>query len=195
MDVTKDGVDELILCLEQTFIILKFIGNPGNHSYEVYYIKQNERALNGENSVYWNASMYDINSDGKEKILITADHVIQNTGIRYFTQILRPDKPDNVDDEENFILSFQLFQNYPNPFNPKTKIKYSVLAPALIQIRVYDILGREVAELTNETKPTGIFETSFDASNLSSGVYIYRISAFNGERILFSESKRMILMK
>ncbi|HEX9739534.1 MAG TPA: hemagglutinin, partial [Ignavibacteriaceae bacterium] len=124
MDVTKDGVDELILCLGQTVIILKFTGSPGNHSYEVYYIKQNERVLIGENSVYYNAAMYDINSDGKEEILITADHVIQNTGIRFFTQILKPDKPDNVDDEEINISTYELFQNYPNPFNSSTQIRF-----------------------------------------------------------------------
>ena len=66
---------------------------------------------------------------------------------------------------------------------------------AEVQIKVYDMLGTEVAELVNETKAAGFYETTFEASNLSSGVYIYRITAMNGERILFSESKRMILMK
>ena len=88
-----------------------------------------------------------------------------------------------------------LGQNYPNPLNPSTKIRYALMENAEVQIKVYDMLGTEVAELVNETKAPGFYETTFDASNFSSGVYIYRITAMNGERILFSESKRMILMK
>jgi hypothetical protein len=57
------------------------------------------------------------------------------------------------------------------------------------------MLGTEVATLVDETKAAGFYETTFDASNLSSGVYIYRITALNGERILFSQSKQLILMK
>jgi hypothetical protein len=90
---------------------------------------------------------------------------------------------------------YYLTPNYPNPFNPSTKIRYALMENAEVQIKVYDMLGTEVAELVNETKAAGFYETTFEASNLSSGVYIYRITAMNGERILFSESKRMILMK
>jgi len=92
---------------------------------------------------------------------------------------------------ENFYLS----SNYPNPFNPSTRINYAVPEAANIQLKVYDMLGSEVAELVNETKRAGYHIVDFDASNLSSGIYIYRITAVSGERILFSESKRMILMK
>ncbi|MDO8550154.1 MAG: T9SS type A sorting domain-containing protein [Ignavibacteria bacterium] len=62
-------------------------------------------------------------------------------------------------------------------------------------MKVYDMLGTEVRELVNETKAAGYYEATFDASYLSSGVYIYRITALNGDRILFSQSKQMILMK
>ena len=57
------------------------------------------------------------------------------------------------------------------------------------------MLGTEVAELVNEIKPAGLYETTFDASSLSSGVYVYRITALSGDRILFSQSKQMILLK
>lgn len=66
---------------------------------------------------------------------------------------------------------------------------------AIVQIKIYDMLGTEVADLVNETKPAGVYETTFDASNLSSGIYIYRITALNGEKILFSQSKQMLLLK
>lgn len=92
---------------------------------------------------------------------------------------------------ENFYLS----SNYPNPFNPSTRINYALPEEANVQLKVYDMLGSEVAELVNETKRAGYHIVDFDASNLSSGIYIYRITALRGERILFNESKRMILMK
>jgi hypothetical protein len=97
----------------------------------------------------------------------------------------------------NKILSasFNLGQNYPNPFNPETKINYTLPEDAKVNIKVYDMLGTEVAELVNETKPAGYFEVTFDASALSSGVYVYRITALKGDRILFNVSKTMILMK
>src|SRR5690606_19368243 len=92
---------------------------------------------------------------------------------------------------ENFYLS----SNYPNPFNPTTRINYAVPEAANVQLKVYDMLGSEVAELVNETKRAGYHIVDFDASNLSSGIYIYRVSAVSGERILFNESILMILMK
>lgn len=91
--------------------------------------------------------------------------------------------------------SFYLSSNYPNPFNPSTKINYTLPEEANVQLKVYDMLGSEVAELVNETKRAGYHIVDFDASNLSSGIYIYRITALKGERVLFNESKRMILMK
>lgn len=95
----------------------------------------------------------------------------------------------------NSSLEFGILQNYPNPFNPSTKIAYALSEDAKVVLKVYDILGVEVAELVNETKSAGFYETAFNASNLSSGIYIYRITALKGEQVLFSESKRMILMK
>ncbi|RKY94923.1 MAG: hypothetical protein DRQ13_07685 [Ignavibacteriae bacterium] len=90
---------------------------------------------------------------------------------------------------------YALDQNYPNPFNPTTQISYSLAKNAFVTLRVYDILGKEVAELVNGGQIAGFYEISFDASELSSGIYIYRVTAINDERILFSESKQMILLK
>lgn len=64
-----------------------------------------------------------------------------------------------------------------------------------VQIKVYDMLGTEVAELVNDYKAAGFYETTFDASNLSSGVYIYRIIVLSGEKILYSQSNQMIFLK
>jgi len=98
----------------------------------------------------------------------------------------------------NIISSFSLEQNYPNPFNPSTVIKYSIpqnteYSPRRMlptTLKVYDILGREVATLVNKQLKSGNYEVNFDASNLTSGVYFYRLQSGN-----FNESKKMILLK
>ena len=85
---------------------------------------------------------------------------------------------------------FKLFQNYPNPFNPTTIIRYEISATVLVTLKVYDILGKEVATLVNEEKPAGNYKVEFDRSNLSSGIYFYNLRA--GE---FVSTKKLVLIK
>ncbi len=101
--------------------------------------------------------------------------------------------------EETIPKNFELFQNYPNPFNPSTTIKYSIPnivgkehASSLqnVQLTVYDILGREVATLVNEQQTPGNYEVKFNAKNLGSGIYFYKLTAGN-----FSDIKKMIILK
>jgi hypothetical protein len=83
-----------------------------------------------------------------------------------------------------------LSQNYPNPFNPSTTIKFSIPNTQFTTLKVYNILGREVATLVNEEKTPGNYEVQFNGSNLSSGVYFYRLQSGS-----FSEIKKFVLMK
>ena len=85
---------------------------------------------------------------------------------------------------------YSLSQNYPNPFNPTTKIRFTLPIAQIVILKVYDVLGKEVKELVNDYKNSGVYEISFDASELSSGVYFYRLSV-NG----FSEAKKMLIIK
>ena len=85
---------------------------------------------------------------------------------------------------------FSLAQNYPNPFNPTTSIKYSVPTAVNVSLKIYDLLGKEVATLVNEMKQPGFHTADFNASNLASGIYFYRIDA--GE---FTSVKKMMLVK
>jgi hypothetical protein len=96
----------------------------------------------------------------------------------------------NVDDEFAPIKSFSLGQNFPNPFNPTTKIKWQSPLTGNQTIKVYDVLGNEVATLVNEYKPAGTYEFNFDASNLSSGVYFYTLQVSD-----FIQTKKMLLIK
>jgi hypothetical protein len=104
------------------------------------------------------------------------------------------------------ILSNELFQNYPNPFNPSTKIRFSIperdqsedATKQLVTLRVFDLLGREVATLVNEERPPGIYEIEFSVNSrlydklgfLTSGIYFYKLETGN-----FSQIKKMILIK
>ncbi|MFA6542534.1 MAG: T9SS type A sorting domain-containing protein, partial [Bacteroidota bacterium] len=88
------------------------------------------------------------------------------------------------------IKDFSLSQNYPNPFNPATMIKYRLPMNNFVTLKVFDIVGREVATLVNENLTAGVHEVQFNASNLSSGLYFYTLQAGK-----YSAAKKMILMK
>ena len=97
------------------------------------------------------------------------------------------DIKDKFDYQPN---EFALEQNYPNPFNPTTTINYSVPRTAVVTLKVYDILGREISTLVNEEKPAGNYSVNFNASNLSSDIYFYRMQAGT-----FVETKKLTLLK
>lgn len=86
--------------------------------------------------------------------------------------------------------AFSLSQNYPNPFNPETKIRYSLPKQTFVNLKVYDLLGKEVMTLVNGEKPAGSYDVSFNGINLSSGVYFYKMETPD-----FTEIKRMVLIK
>ncbi len=94
------------------------------------------------------------------------------------------------------LLNFNLKQNYPNPFNPSTNIGFRILNQGFVSLKVYDILGNEVAVLLNEAKPAGDYEILFDSKNLASGVYFYTLifsDNFSGTN--YSVTKQMLLIK
>lgn len=97
---------------------------------------------------------------------------------------------DNFSNTLIIPKGFQLFQNYPNPFNPITTIIYSIPNTSFVTLKVYDMLGKEIATLVNEEKIIGNYEIKFDGRNLSSGVYFYRMSAGK-----FVETKKLMLLK
>ena len=91
---------------------------------------------------------------------------------------------------QNQPKQYALYSNYPNPFNPSTVISYAIPADGFVTLKVYDLLGREVASLVNEKKEQGIYSVNFDASSLSTGVYLYKLQVNN-----FTSVKKMILIK
>jgi hypothetical protein len=152
------------------FLIITFI------SYSLY----------SQSSIVYDAgTIIDIGSGSD----VCADTIIINgtqTGVGTFCNAPVTVESDSISIPDKFELS----QNYPNPFNPSTIIRYQLPMAGHISLKVYDVLGNEVATLVNEDKPTGSYKVEFDASNLSSGIYFYKIQAEN-----FIETKKMLLLK
>jgi len=96
----------------------------------------------------------------------------------------------SVNIDESIPGRFHLSQNYPNPFNPTTTIKYQIPELSFVTIKVYNVLGGEIATLVNEEKPVGSYEVEFNASTIASGIYFYQLKAG-----VFVATKKMVLMK
>ncbi len=139
------------------------------------------------NSNDWPLSMA---IDKMGSVLVTG--ITSSTGAGY--DIVTIKYPGNTTNLENpgdlYVQNYSLAQNYPNPFNPVTTIQYSIPQRSSVTLKVYDVLGNEVAALVNEEKDRGVYSVNFDASQLASGMYLYRIQAGS-----FVETKKMILIK
>jgi len=92
--------------------------------------------------------------------------------------------------KKRIITDYSLSQNYPNPFNPTTTISYQIPKAGFVTLKVYDVLGKEVASLVNGQKTSGRYNVQFGGSKLTSGIYFYKISAGD-----YSATKKLILMK
>ena len=138
----------------------------------------------------WSVFGVDLDEDGDIDILATASAGnkvtwLENTIITGIEEEARLNIPTKA----------SLSQNYPNPFNPTTKIKYAVPSVGtslmkFVQLKIYDVMGEEIATLVNEKKPAGEYEVEFDGSKLPSGVYLYRLKAGG-----FTQTKKMVLIK
>jgi hypothetical protein len=145
--------------------------------------------------------LYSAEESDVETVIINGKLVMENR------QLITVDKEKAIRDVDEWVKklltssskeakdnpiekTFQLCQNFPNPFNPTTTISYSIPELSNVTIKVYDVLGGEVAALVNEEKPEGNYEIDFTGHNLSSGIYFYTLRAGS-----YIESKKMILIK
>ena len=98
--------------------------------------------------------------------------------------------PTGIDEFKVEVNTYNLFNNYPNPFNPTTKISWQSPVSSWQTLKVYDVIGNDVATLVDEFRPAGSYEVEFTASNLASGIYFYQLKT--GSLI---ETKKMILLR
>jgi len=128
--------------------------------------------------------------------LLDIHFINENTGVvaGFYGTILRTTtagEPIGINKiGSEFPVNYTLSQNYPNPFNPVTNIKFDLPKESFVKLIVYDILGRELESIVNEDLVEGVYEVSWDASNYSSGIYIYKLEVED-----FVESKKMVLIK
>ena len=146
------------------FVTVGFVDGKGSSTEINYYSFSDNPQLSGVNQIYYRLKQVDFDGTFSYSDIVNVSY----------------DVP----------AEFALSQNFPNPFNPSTRISYFVPKESFVSIKVFDFLGREVTTLVSETKSTGSYELSFDASNLPSGTYFYTFIADN-----YSATKKMILIK
>ena len=133
--------------------------------------------------VFYNTTGQDISADVTlSKIKINEEETIKDAAGSHLVTA--------INNEDEIPAVYSLSQNYPNPFNPATEIIYSIPENGFVTLNVYNILGQLVETLVNETKSAGKYSVTFNASKLSSGIYLYRISSGN-----YLETKKMMLIK
>jgi hypothetical protein len=109
--------------------------------------------------------------------------------------VLQTSTTTNVVEKNTIPYKFALRQNYPNPFNPSTTIRYSLQTASTVTLKIYDLLGREVATLANGMQSAGEYIARFDGSRFASGVYFYRLVAVRPDGERFIDTEKMDLMK
>jgi PKD repeat protein len=130
-------------------------------------------------------------ADSSDQCLIRITNVDDGLVMDESDDVFIIDTPTGIEELGNGLpTEFDLSQNYPNPFNPVTAIKYQIPKASLVSIKVYDLIGREIAVLVNEVKQPGVYRVSFSTENLASGVYFYKLTAGD-----FSSVKKMNLLK
>lgn len=195
------GIADSVLCSS-------LLSNNGNITFKVVLINDktnevldvfDEVTYSGKNVYQYNNIGYQVNLAGIGERTIRLGLAV-NTNLNFDYSL-----SDRISDQSllaktsyqtiNYkgklaITEYALDQNYPNPFNPSTTIKFQLPKDGFVTLKVYDILGKEITTLINEEKSQGKYEVNFNASSLSSGVYIYKIQAGD-----FTASKKLILLK
>lgn len=200
VDLDGDGQKELFLTNANLIFCFQY---DNTENYYLDFIIQSPRL----DSVYTTQRLEgidiaDLNGDGTVEII---PQYFLSKGWQesweYRSVFLKRDKLTDLNEPEIILPNeFNLFQNYPNPFNPETKIKFIIPQETnplpgggrggLVTLKVYDILGNEVATLVNATKPSGTYEVEFNGEGLSSGVYFYQLKVGG-----FQAVKKLVLMK
>ena len=175
-------------------------GNPVNGAF-VFALDANQQVsaygITDQNGNYTIAGLtpgsYSISTDkygytSTQTSTVSLDYNSNFTSSASFT--MTPTDVTSINSNSGTIQNYKLYQNYPNPFNPTTVIKYSVPIASRVTLKVYNILGSEVATLVNGEKAVGNYSVTFNGSNLASGIYFYQLKAGS-----FVQTKKLVLMK
>lgn len=188
VDIDNDGIDEVLLCIDQNVLVFKSVGSD----YKLYYIKQNDLANQG--SIYYTATAKDFDYDGYPEILIGMDSYY-NGMFRIFSRIYKKSSTVDIEESKEMIVDYSLSNAFPNPFNPITTLKFSLPEEEKVTIRVFNVLGKEIKTILSETRNSGETKIIWDGTDnkgnqVASGVYIINMQAG-----LFNQNKKAILLK
>lgn len=175
MDVDKDSKDEIVMCLGNYIFMLKWVAG----TYELFYAQRNTF---GD---YFGATLYDLDNDNYEELLIHGTAPNQTGREKHFTRIYKPNFISSItqhDNTNNLREGYKLDQNFPNPFNSITEINFLLGKNSFVTVKVYDILSREIATLFSGNLNLGKHKFQWNGrdnsqAELASGVYLIRISA------------------
>ncbi len=187
LNIVDFNNQKVLITYNSNLVVSGFYANDNKRSIESFslhnysYIDPFYDEFNGTNSadIFNGNLIFTYNSDKNG-----------NTGYDIWANVRKLDDV-NFGKENFFGLTNTdiIYPNYPNPFNSRTKIVYEILAYHSVKLTIYDVLGREVKVLVDQNQEKGLYEVEFDASNLASGIYFYRLEAFN------TSVKKMILLK
>jgi hypothetical protein len=166
---------------------------PGGRIVNALRVKKDEiTIIQGPFPIYSRNISFLFEAKDGTQVIVPSDTVQSVTGVINNTRpVSWTDRlPTDVKLGESLPDNFMLQQNYPNPFNPSTKIEYSIPSESFVELKVYDVLGNEVAILVNEQRSAGVYRTDFNAANLPSGMYIARLTANE-----FTQVVKMTLLK
>lgn len=165
---------------------------PGGRVVDALRIKKDEINIIHTNSIYSRHISYTFLAKDGSQVKVSSDTTQLETGIINNTAYVSWNNSmvSDVKIEEPLPVDYSLSQNYPNPFNPITIIEYGIPEISFVEIKVYDVLGNEIVTLVNEQKSAGTYEVQFNAIDLPSGIYFYRIQAGK-----FIQTIKMVLMK
>ncbi len=186
------GGDSLVYINNLPNYIFNMIYDNYEYVDSVLYADAAAKAFAGNTTseVYYN-KFWELSKNFTIKLFKSASNKL--TCVIYTAWVNANNKVSSLDNFSNNVpLNYNLKQNHPNPFNPSTSIQYSIGSKQFVQLKVYDVLGNEIATLVNEEQPTGTYNVQFAINNLqlSSGIYFYQLQAGD-----FVDTKKMILLR
>jgi uncharacterized protein (TIGR02145 family) len=171
---------------------------PGGE-FDAYY-NPNQFNLINQYAVFWTSTEVST-SKARERYLAynsAASSIYDWFKVMNYSIRCIKDDPTGIEDEPILPKEFQLMQNFPNPFNPTTVIQFETAQRTYISLKVFNVLGNEIATLVDEEKSVGIHNIEWNAKGLASGIYFYSLNAIDlesGSGIAFTDTKKMLLIK
>ncbi len=165
---------------------------PGGNVVQALRIRRDDRYTSPSPPFYVRTISYTfMGKSGAVVEVVANDTTAPNNGtIQIDGATWNNNNSSGIEGDDQAPTRYSLSQNYPNPFNPSTVINFSILKTEFISLKVFDVLGKEVATLVNEAKPAGNYRVTFDGAELPSGVYLYKLQTES-----FIETKKMSLIK